>query len=333
RGRLGTGNVAQFFQATTWAPQMTVSPVQYVGYLFHSDAFIRQQAWRDFASFLAAGLSVMGLAKVSGYEVGDDPLSSSFGKVTTGLTHVNIWGPWQVQARFAAQFATGEKAPASGGPSKPKDRLSTAWDFFRSRLAPQYGLAVDVAGEETYIGDPVTVGGEAESLGLPLAYQDALDAFKEYGLLGGATVGGIAATGVGIQTYGGDPSSLLRDMPKWEGVDVELERDIREFRREVQLEHNDEQRLFQLGQGPEPGPLADLALTMGNNTGRAELGTRVAQSERGDLPLSESTLAFVMENQDTLSDEDLQWNIPEPLARYLSDENWDRWNKATVEGR
>ncbi|MCH7873520.1 MAG: hypothetical protein IID33_17625 [Planctomycetes bacterium] len=34
-----------------------------------------------------------------------------------------------------------------------------------------------------------------------------------------------------------------------------------------------------------------------------------------------------------LSDEDLQWNIPEALARYLSDENFERWNRATVEGR
>lgn len=327
RGKLGDGAFAQFAQMTTWAPQMTVSPVQYIGYLFNPDAIIRQQAWRDFAAFLSAGLAVGGLAKVSGYEVGDDPLSSAFGKAVFGTTRVNIWGPWQVQARFAAQFAMSAKSGATGGPAKFKSQLATGWDFFRSRLAPQYGLVVDVAGRETYIGDPVTVEGEIQNLTIPLAYQDALDAFNEYGLLGGAAVGAVAVTGVSVQTFGGDPQSQLRDMPRFVGVTKDQEREIREVRTLMEIEHD---RVQTAGMDTTQ---SELARTMASDpfyADKRDAFLLLSKDLSGDLPHDPETINFILENASELDDQTLAFGLSESEARnalqfgQLSQEDFDR---------
>jgi len=351
RGTLGKGRGAQGFteamQVAWWSPQYRAAGPQAFAQLLNSDRAIRAEAWRNMATFVTTGMSLLGAAKLSGLgDVTLDPRSTDFGKMRFGNTRINIWGTNATLIRTIVQALSGQTLSENLGvtqrgepiiPGILSPRGAPGARYARSGLAPEWGLVVDWFDGKTFLGE--NLGYDTESAWkiakrnlIPLVGQDAWEAFDEAGWWGLATVP-YAFFGGGVQAYGGDPSSQLRSMPKWEGVDIKLERDIRDFRKEVQLEHNSEQRLFQLGQGPEPGPLADLAITMGNNTGRAELGTRLAQSERGDLPLSEATIAFVMENQDALSDEDLQWNIPESLARYLSDENWARWNKATVEGR
>ncbi|MCR4341816.1 MAG: hypothetical protein NUW01_18225, partial [Gemmatimonadaceae bacterium] len=68
----------------------------------------------DLTKFVGAGLSLLTLAKMGGFQVEADPRSSSFGKVVIGPHTIDIWGGFQQNARYTAQFITGQSKSYDG---------------------------------------------------------------------------------------------------------------------------------------------------------------------------------------------------------------------------
>lgn len=321
RGTIGEGAFAKVAQSLAWAPQQSIAPAQWAGYAAHADPFVRQQAWRDMAAFVTAGSAVMLAAKMAGGEVGLDPRSSSFGKITIGGTHLNIFGPAQVMARYATQFALGGKVPAGGGPFTKVPRISItsdsiAGEYARSRLSPIPGAVLDVGSGTTYTHEPVTTWSELQNLFTPLAYKDAYDAFKTNGLAGAPVAAG-AVAGASVQSYDASPKQQVYGMPRFEGLTIEQDDKLRDFAAQVEQQ-------YQMAHRANPNTAvthAQIAATMPN-----ELGSLPSLYYGNDLNVNPKRVNYAIQNQDALDGITLANSLPIRIARVaLSDSNFQKY--------
>lgn len=170
---------------------------------------IRVEALKDMLKFIAAGTTVLALAKLNGADVEDDPRSSDFGKIRSGNTRWDIWGGFQPYVRVLTQFAlaqrkstnTGKIYDLTGKGIFGKDRTDPLLTFGRGKLSPVAGMAVDLIKGRDIGGNKVTVGQEALQHFTPLLYSDLQQAMKDKGMSALFTVGIPSTFGVGVQTY------------------------------------------------------------------------------------------------------------------------------------
>jgi hypothetical protein len=180
---------------------------------------------RNWASLLAVGGTIMALASLAGADVEDDPRSSDFGKIKSGDTRWDIWGGAQPYVRVVAQVATGKRRSANRGKLYDLDvddifgenRMGVITDFFRNKLAPVPGSAVDILSGRTGIGEKIVYqwGGEEDreiSISnyvkermLPMTITGTQEAIREDGLERLFTVGIPSTFGVGTQAYKSTP--------------------------------------------------------------------------------------------------------------------------------
>jgi hypothetical protein len=145
--------------------------------------------------------------KMSGGHVELDPRSSDFGKVKIGQTRLDFWSGYVQYARFAAQFAKGQRK-SEGGMIQEMTRRDVIDRFAQSKFSPAAGLLNDILQGQTYMGEEMTMEGgtfktQAYQRLTPLAIQDMIDGFSQDGALGlGVTSVGIL--GVGVTTYRDD---------------------------------------------------------------------------------------------------------------------------------
>lgn len=176
---------------------------------------IRVMALKDMAKFVGFGMSVLGLAKLSGAEVEADPRSSDFGKIKVGNTRYDIWGGFQQYVRLIAQVFTGKAKSTRTGAIRElngkgafgESRGDVLGRFVRGKLAPIPGTALDFLTGRTIVGEEVSVPMELEKNLLPLIYSDVKDAIKDQGVKAIFTTGLPATFGVGVQTYDQKPPS------------------------------------------------------------------------------------------------------------------------------
>lgn len=169
---------------------------------------VRVQYFKDMAKFIGTGMLVLGIAKMGGAEVEDDPRSSDFGKIKSGNTRWDIWGGFQQYVRLAAQMLTGEKKASTSGNITKLDgkgafgqtRGSILMQFARGKLAPVPSEILDFSMGKDVIGNTVTIGSEAQK-NLPLVLQDIAQAASDKGVQGALGVGIPSMFGVGVQTY------------------------------------------------------------------------------------------------------------------------------------
>jgi hypothetical protein len=169
------------------------------------------QYFKDLAKFIGTGMLVLGIAKMGGAEVEDDPRSPDFGKIKSGNTRWDIWGGFQQYVRVAAQLITGEKKSSTSGNiseldgvGRDKTRADLLLGFLRGKLAPVPGETLDLLGGKDVTGQPVTLTSEAMK-NLPLVGQDIADAYQDRGVAGALGVGIPSLFGVGVQTYQPSP--------------------------------------------------------------------------------------------------------------------------------
>lgn len=323
RGELGRSNIAGLLRAVEWAPGYRVSGPQAFAQLFHPDAFIRRQAAENLAAWFAGGTGMMGLAYLSGKTVGVDPFSSEFGKIRVGNTSYSIWGTDQVLARTLAQMIKGEKHTREGSVI-PVNLGNAAWNYVRSGLDPVVGTAVDIKEGKNIVREPRTfkTGEGRKELfldQLPLAVQDIRKIWENDGPLQALASAPFIALGGGATSYTQDAGYKAKSMPKYEGLTLEQEKQISEFKKEVQFEWNRAK-----AQGAELSQ-ADVAEVLGRVTGREELGNLTAAGYRGELPLNRERIQYAIDHQDELSAGDLKDTVPiEILREYLTQENFER---------
>ena len=338
RGKLGNDAITKAAQVILWSPQQRAAPFQAAGHLLnYRHPQVAREAWRNWASTLAAGGSILSLAHLAGFEVTLDPRSSDFGKIVVGDTHINIWGPMQPLTRTIAQIASGMKEgnPTGGLLSGEAFdvRKDAALGYARSGLAPEWAALVDVWTEKDYLGNPVKVPaslGEGVDFAfdqiLPLAMSDAYDAFKEYGMGPEAAasflyseIGGTAST---YPNYDDSVQGQLWEMPRYEGVPKEQEQELFDFLDEVGVMYE------QVNKVEKVATEAQVAASLGKLSGRPEIAAVAVQYLKGDLQPNFERLAYIINNQDDMPDNALD-DLPREVAgKRLTAENYDRYANA-----
>ena len=221
RGRLpkAAQRYAPLLNATFFSPRLQLSRFDAPLQLVQGTRLVRQQAARDLALFVSTGVGVLSLLGLNeGVTVETDPRSSDFGKIRVGNSRIEFWASYQPLARYVAQLMTGQrKTTATGGIIEAR-RGNTLLRYFRSKLAPVPGFAVDALTGKNFIGEEFAAPKErfghevpgALNLALetfvPLFIQDLTEAIEVEGGRGAAmTAPGFF--GAGVQTYQPTPGS------------------------------------------------------------------------------------------------------------------------------
>jgi len=185
---------------------------------------------RGWVSLLAVGGTIMGLAKLGGADVEDDPRSSDFGKIKSGNTRWDIWGGAQPYIRVVAQMVTGERKSTKSGKIYElngddifgENRAGVGLDFFRNKLAPVPGAAVDMLSGRTSSGDKIMYEWTSDGYKeisikryilerlLPMTATGTAEAMKDQGTKAFLTVGVPSTFGVGTQTFGNDKKKKIK---------------------------------------------------------------------------------------------------------------------------
>ncbi len=209
----------------------TLNPFFY----FNGDPYTNKIKRKAAFRLVGTGMAILGLAKLAGAEVGDDPRSADFGKIKFGNKRIDLWGGNQQFAKLYAQLytgvvistTTGEKIKLTGG------FKGSRWDvferFLQSKFAPTPSLIKDWSKNTDFAGRPFSWKQAAVARVIPLLYQDAYDTWKDdHNLLATAGMAGIGAFGVGIQTYG--------PQPKKDPIDQLIDRHLKKSKGSVDVD-------------------------------------------------------------------------------------------------
>lgn len=233
RGNLGKTlqKAAPILNATFFSPRLMASrisllnPVTYIKY----DPFVRKEAIKSLLGFGATAMTIMGLAKLGGAEVGADPRSADFGKIKTGNTRYDVLGGFQQYIKLAAQLITGQvvstttgKIVTLGEGFKPLTRKDIIARFFEAKTAPVASFVISLLTGQTGVGEPVNIPTEIINRFIPMVAQDIYDIAKDKDSIGKGLLMSIPGIfGVGSQTYGktelvegknliGEPTAQIR---------------------------------------------------------------------------------------------------------------------------
>lgn len=221
RGSLGKLEPAAVtLNATFFSPRLMMSrlnmlnPVNYIKGLSPLETFARKEALKSLLSFTGTGLTVLGLAKFAGLEVGADPRSADFGKIKLGNTRVDIWGGFQQYVRLAAQLITKKTVSSTTGKVtnlgegyKPTTRWDVATGAVEAKMAPIFSFVTDWLRGKAFGGEDFKLSSEIGKRFFPMAMQDLIDIAKDDPSL--LPIGALGMMGVGLQTY----SPKLRKVP------------------------------------------------------------------------------------------------------------------------
>ncbi len=180
-----------------------LNPVSYM----KMEPFARKQALKTMLSSSSILLSILGLAKLGGADVGADPTSADFGKIKIGNTRIDIGGGMQQYLKLGAQLITGKVTSTTSGKVtklgegyKPMTRFDVLERFFMGKENPAVSLFTDWLVGSNLIGEKFELGPEVVERFIPLLWQDMNDTLKEWGPVGTA-FGVPAIFGAGVQTY------------------------------------------------------------------------------------------------------------------------------------
>lgn len=220
RGNLHKGieGAAEVLNAFFFSPKLAMSRLHLISHVFdprwylEADPLIRKQYFKDLFRFAGTILTVLGLAKIAGADVGTDPTSSDFMKIKIGKTRIDIMGGFQQYIRMAAQLITGKytssvtgKTVTLGEGYRPLNRYEVLLRQIESKEAPVASFVTDLLKQQDYRGRPVNIPEAIRERITPMVLQDIYDITKEDPTL--LPLGIFAVFGVGVQTYGNETST------------------------------------------------------------------------------------------------------------------------------
>ncbi len=210
RGDFGKHELAgTFLNSIFFSPRLTMSRLNLLAspltYL-KAEPFVRKQALKSMLAFGAGTATILGLAKLSGLDVGLDPRSSDFGKIKIGNTRLDIWGGFQQPMRMAAQLWTGKYVSSTTGKEytlgegyKPLTRLDIVLRQLQSKENPIASFVTDWLQGTDYEGNPFSVPKAIGSRLTPMIASDMYDIYKDNPSLLPLSL--LSTLGIGVQTY------------------------------------------------------------------------------------------------------------------------------------
>ncbi len=175
-------------------------------FYYKESPFIRKEFLKTALSWLGTGLTIMGIAKLMGAEVGDDPISSDFGKEKIGITRIDHWGGFQPYIRMLAQVISGKykssttgKIMTLGEGYRPLTRLEILQRQVESKEAPVFSFITELLKGQTFEGKKINIPKEVALRFVPMLVQDLYDVIKDNPEATPAVL--LASFGVGVQTY------------------------------------------------------------------------------------------------------------------------------------
>lgn len=203
--RAGVALNSFFFSPRLMASRINLlNPAYYIG--LHPQ--VRKEALKSLFTFAGTAMTVLGLAKMGGAEVGIDPRSADFGKIKVGKTRWDVLGGFQQYIRLAAQLIKGQIVSSTTGRImtlgkgyRPLTRMDILGRFFEYKTAPVVSFALDLFRGQTALGEEVVLPKELAKRFIPMAAQDIYELIQERGV-GGLFLSSPAIFGVGVQTYG-----------------------------------------------------------------------------------------------------------------------------------
>ena len=209
-GRGDWAQAASVLSTVLFAPRFTFSRIQtpFMVFKYWKIPRVRNEIAKDYVALGGLGATVLGLAKMGGAEVGDDPRSSEYGKIKMGNTRIDIWGGLQQPMRLIARIGlaatdkvglTGQNLRLSEKKVDPIDLIS---NFASYKLAPAVTIPAELLRGKTMVGEPITPSETAVNAVLPMVYQDIYDAYKKDAGRHMGLVAGLSFLGVGASTYG-----------------------------------------------------------------------------------------------------------------------------------
>lgn len=197
----------------------------------------------------AAGLAAVGLGAAMEW----DPRSSDYGKMQVGnsklsdpsgldswVTMLSRVGAGVAHNVFGADIAAIKNSKGElknlGDEYGSRTPLQVFEDFITNKLSPNGGLIRDLLKGKDFSGNPVTAGGVAAQLTVPMSVQNAFEAIKGNDNKGvGAAVTALGATGLNFYTP--DPLPPAPTTIKVDGQSVQLDGEDRVKYQEVVRQH------------------------------------------------------------------------------------------------
>lgn len=207
-----------------WSLRLQASRLQLLTKLFNPEFYkktppeIRVAYIKDMAKFVGTGIGILALANAAGAEVELDPRSADFGAIKVGNTRYDIWGGFKQYAILFSRMASGsvkkgndieDLRPIFADDIKfnEKTRADIAGRFFRTKMTPEMGLAIDLLSGKGFDGKPIKPSQAALDFVTPLLYKDFTEALKDGGLDKALLTTLLSVHGVGSQSYSQDKSA------------------------------------------------------------------------------------------------------------------------------
>jgi hypothetical protein len=220
RGNMGKAEeIAKFSNALFFSPRLIASRLSLMNpyYIYKMPSDVRKIYVKDMASFIATGLTVIGMIYLAGggdeeddIWVETDPRSSDFMKIRQGEKRWDIWGGFQQYVRTMVQYFSGEKkSPTTDEITELKEdapygetRGKLLTRFVRNKLAPIPSSIWDLTSGRNSVGEKVTFKDEIISSVTPLLWQQVYEVAKAEGAVAAITIGVPSVFGVGTERYG-----------------------------------------------------------------------------------------------------------------------------------
>jgi hypothetical protein len=217
----GRGSLGKFeragpaLNAFFFSPKLMASRLQMLNAFYYGklDKFARVEALKQLASTAGAGITIMGLAKKAGAEVGTDWRSADFGKIKIGNTRFDIGGGFLQYFRTFGQLWTGQvvssttgKVSTLGEGYKPRTRLDILLSAIEYKTAPVASFAISLLKGQESFGGEFKLGSEIANRFVPMIIQDMVDVYKDDPSI--LPLSALGIFGVGLQTY--SPSSYRK---------------------------------------------------------------------------------------------------------------------------
>lgn len=243
RGKYGQKmeQATQALNAVFFAPKYVASRFQLIlnpltGFsITGGSARVRAQVAKEYARFLIGAGVVLGLAKLAGADVEDDPRSSDFAKIKIGNTRLDPMGGLSQVSVLLARTATGKSKPTSGkgmmdlrNPKYGGQNIAGLWGTFaRQKFSPIVSANFDAISGRDVVGNPVTPAGAYSRLVVPLQFGDVVDAMVEQGIPRASAMTLASIFGASMSTYETGKKRPKEAKEPWEALMEDL-RDISE---------------------------------------------------------------------------------------------------------
>lgn len=219
----GRGTIGRYGAGAQWvafAPRFAISRPETPWLIKRhwSEPRIRKELAWTYARTAILGGSLLGMAKLAGFDVGISPRDPDFGKIVVGKTRIDIWAGVQQPVRLVTRIgaAVFDRVGVTGkdmaDSEKQLDPVELASRFAAFKLAPWITIGRELLTEKSAVGEPRTPTETAIRSVVPLVYEDILDAYKLEGKERAAVVGGLVTLGVGVSTYEDTKTAVRRDI-------------------------------------------------------------------------------------------------------------------------